>query len=176
MMRKRVLFITLIGMGALGLFLWWNCNAILPLIAGGRFTSAVQQQVAAESPIAGSFLRRFPNAKVYLSDYSASASRLQWNGIAGLHSRYILIMTVDVRLGRGMSRTVGEPHILVLEVESVRDRGGGALSVGYQGQHICSASEWQAFVDSGGDLRACGIEDVKTDQPVLRFEEALQRH
>jgi hypothetical protein len=136
----------------------------------------VLQKVESENSAARSFLQLFPAAKVYLSDYSEAESTVKWNGIAGLHDRYIIIVTVEVRLVFGVPTTVAEGHIDVLEVDAVRDRPDNSISVSYEGGHRRRASQWQAFVDSGGDLRVLGVQDVKTDQPVPRFSEALQGH
>lgn len=99
-----------------------------------------------------------------------SAVTTRWTSKAILHKRYLITLTIPVQFGAGRNRprvvSYGAPIFRVNEISSVKDLGGGQVSVSFSGMNeTFGQSEWNAIVSSSGDLGKF-FDGIHKDRPV----------
>jgi len=102
----------------------------------------------------------------------------EWISEVYFGGRYELVMTVDVRVDRqtsDVSKILGTPRFLLLEIKSVEMSSDGRATVSFAPgtQREFGIAEWERIGDAKGDFSVVGVQ-IKNAPPIANFEEFAQ--
>jgi len=135
-------------------------------IRAGRKSIAAAQQ----------FESRFPTARHSITYFTGTHGQPTWQSKAGVGGRYIITMTLPIKVNRFSGTVVakGEPKFFVVEVEEIQQPPNGAISIAYTDKQLQFGKDvWDKFVASG-DLRAIGMEPG-VEKPIPGFDENWEK-
>jgi hypothetical protein len=101
----------------------------------------------------------------------------EWISEVYFGGRYLLVMTVDIRVDRRtseVSKIIGTPVFQLLEIQSV-DMSSGAPRLHHRapGGREFNAADWDKIVAAKGDFSAIGIQ-MHEDGPISNFDDLLK--
>jgi hypothetical protein len=155
--------------------LWYPVSGILRVVVMDHHRRTVLREAEAKHATLSTFVKMYPGTRTRIEYFSGEMGESSIYGVAGVHDRFLVTLTVPVTIDRQAWRisSFGSARILVQEVTSVQVRPDGRVEISY-GDRTWQPSlqEWSEVERSGGDLRILGV-PVESAEPLAGFDRVL---
>lgn len=151
-------------------------------VAGCDVNTAGKKAEAESNAVSGitevtQFDAMFPNSDHFISHYTGRKGDSLWNSKAGVHGRYVVVLTfkIDFDPSRTKPKRISPPLFYLREISRIESKPDGTFDATYRSNQIeFGIDEWTRLRESGGDLSVLGIRAV-VDQPLKNFDEVWPR-
>ena len=115
------------------------------------------------------FKQCFPESRSFISYITGQNGDPTWNSKAPLFGRYMLEMTVPIRIDRETFRVTptASPDFTFREISDISNASGREV-ISYAGAIPFSLADWEKLKAAQGDFDKIGIQ-LKKNQPVPNF-------
>jgi hypothetical protein len=133
-----------------------------------------QDQIARNAlstvPLLRSFKNQYPKSQNFISYITGADGQTTWNSKAALYGRYVLQMSVPVRINSGPLNVqlVGTPSFEIREVTAISTLPDGRQEILYGDTVKINLTDWKKLQAANGDFNAIGVK-LKKNKPVKGF-------